>query len=203
MFSWKAIIGHFKDMRAYFAFATILFFAGMVVGGTNQQLEMFMNSQLEGLIQLAQTAQNSSNPTLFMFVLIFLNNAVKSILIMYLGVLFGVIPIFFILVNGMLLGYLFTVINQQGGDLFTLIVKGILPHGIIEIPAIIVACAYGIRFGMLTLQGAGNLVRKKPGFGTVYEQFLIRTVPVMVILVISLLVAAVVESTFTLWLLQA
>ncbi|MBD2844684.1 stage II sporulation protein M [Paenibacillus sp. IB182496] len=200
MFSYRAIVAHLKAMKGYFAFATILFFAGMVVGGTNVQLESFMNSQIEGLRQLVDTAESSSNPGLAMFGIIFLNNAVKSVVIMYLGVLFAVVPIFFMLVNGMVLGYLFTHMQPQQGTLFELIAKGILPHGIIEIPALVVACAYGIRFGILSFKGIGALFGKSPDLGKQYEAFVIRTVPIMVILVVSLLLAAVIESTVTVWL---
>ncbi|XEC94584.1 stage II sporulation protein M [Paenibacillus tarimensis] len=202
MFSWNAIKSHFGEMRGYVAFSTILLLAGIVVGGTNVQLEAFMESQIKGLEQLVEMAESSNNPTLFMFGLIFLNNAIKSVLVMYLGVVLGIVPILFLLINGMVLGYLFTKLADQGANVLAIFVKGILPHGIIEIPAIIVACAYGIRFGMLSLRGAGLLVKRKPGFGAEYERFAARTVPVMILLVAALLVAAIIESTFTAWLMQ-
>jgi stage II sporulation protein M len=204
MFSLRALIAHLKQMKGYFAFGTILFFAGMIVGGTNPALDAFITGQLKGLEQIADSIDKSSNPSLMMFVFIFFNNAIKSILIMYLGMLFGIVPIFFLIVNGMVLGYLFTNLaeNQGAGMLVDVIVKGILPHGIIEIPAIIIASAYGIKFGTLALRGAGSVLTRKKGIGLEFETFATRTVPVMVLLVGLLLVAAGIESTFTMWLMS-
>jgi len=207
MFKWRLIWEHFKQMNPYIAFGTILFFAGMVIGGTNPAFRAFLDSQLQGLGQLAQLIDDSKNPTITMMVFIFLNNAVKSILVMYLGALFGVLPFFFLVVNGMMIGYLLktTAELHGGGYVMELIVKGLLPHGILEIPAIIIACAYGMRFGVLVFKAVGSLVFARSKSGNIsreLESFVVRTVPVVVILTITLLIAAVIESTITLWLIQ-
>ncbi|WP_339205274.1 stage II sporulation protein M [Paenibacillus sp. FSL K6-3182] len=207
MFKWRLIWEHFKQMNPYIAFGSILFLAGMVIGGTNPAFRAFLDEQLKGLGQLAEMIDDSKNPTLTMMIFIFLNNAVKSILVMYLGALFGVLPFFFLVVNGMMIGYLLktTAELHGGGYVMELIVKGLLPHGILEIPAIIFACAYGMRFGVLIFKAVGSLVFARSKTGNVsreLESFVVRTVPVMVILTITLLIAAVIESTITLWLLQ-
>ncbi len=106
MFKWRLIWDHFKQMNPYIAFGSILFLAGMVIGGTNPAFKVFLNEQLKGLGQLADMIDKSSNPTLTMIVIIFLNNAIKSILVIYLGALFGILPFLFLVVNGMLIGYL-------------------------------------------------------------------------------------------------
>src|SRR4029453_2695404 len=144
----------------YIAFGTILFLAGMVIGGTNPAFKAFLDGQLKGLGQLADMIDNSSNPTLTMIIFIFLNNAIKSIVVMYLGALFGILPFFFLVVNGMLIGYLLktTAEVHGGGFVAELIFKGLLPHGILEIPAIIIACAYGMRFGVLVLKAGGSIL---------------------------------------------
>ncbi|WP_246096677.1 stage II sporulation protein M [Paenibacillus sinopodophylli] len=206
MFKWQLNWEYFKRMNSYIAFGTILFLAGMVIGGTNPAFKSFLDGQLEGLGKIAEMIDDSSNPTLTMFIFIFLNNAVKSIVIMYLGAMLGILPIFFLVVNGMVIGYLLkaTADLHGGAYVFELIVKGLLPHGILEIPAIIIACAYGMRFGVLVLKALGSLLfaRSKSGrLGEELEGFVARTVPMMVVLTITLLIAAVIESTFTTWLL--
>lgn len=207
MFKLSAIWSHLKAMQRYIAFAFVLFFAGVVIGGSNESFHAFLNGQLEGLGQLVETVDNSSNPTLFMMIVIFLNNAIKSILIMYLGAFFGVVPVLFLLINGMIVGYLIklTSMAPEGYAVWELIFKGLLPHGIIEIPAIIIACAYGMKFGGLIFRASGSLLfarTKLPGVGREIEQFAIRTVPMMVILTVSLLLASIIESTITVWLLK-
>ncbi|OBZ15283.1 stage II sporulation protein M [Bacillus sp. FJAT-26390] len=206
MFKWRLIWEHFKQMNPYIAFGTILFLAGMVVGGTNPTFKAFLDEQLKGLGQLANMIDNSRNPTLTMIIFIFLNNAIKSILVMYLGALFGILPFFFLVVNGMLIGYLLKTSAELhgGGFVAELVIKGLLPHGILEIPAIIIACAYGMRFGVLVLKAGGSILfarSKQEKSGRELESFVVRTVPVMVILTITLLIAAVIESTITTWLL--
>lgn len=206
MFKWRAIIDHFKQMNHYIGFGFILFFAGIIIGGTNPAFKAFLEGQLAGLEQLAQTVDQSSNPTLMMMLVIFLNNAVKSVFIMYLGVFFGALPVIFLVVNGMMIGFLLQNIAAQpsGPHVFEVIVKGLLPHGIIEIPAIVVACAYGMRFGVLMLKGFGSALfarTKLKGIGREIEFFTARTVPVMVILTAAMLLASIIESTITVWLL--
>lgn len=207
MFKLSAIIQHFKDMRGYIGFAFVLFFAGIVVGGTNEGFQSFLEAQIAGLSQLVETVDNSSNPTLMMMVVIFLNNAIKSILVMYLGAFFGILPLLFLVINGMVIGFILkhTAATPDGLPVWELIVKGLLPHGIIEIPAIIIACAYGLKFGTLVFRASGNLLfarTKLPGVGREIEHFAVRTVPMMVILTVSLLLASIIESTITVWLLK-
>ncbi|WP_336790757.1 stage II sporulation protein M [Paenibacillus sp. MMO-177] len=203
MFRWSEIKAHFKIMNPYIAFGFILFFAGLVVGGTNSAFSDYLEQQLKALGNVAQTLDQTENPTLAFMVFIFLNNAIKSIFIIYIGALFGIIPIFFLVLNGMVVGFLLQHVAQtQGtGDMLT-VVLGLLPHGIIEIPAIVVACAYGMKFGVLLLKAIGRIVipGKEAGkSGREIEYFMIRSVPVVVILTVALLVAAVIESTVSVW----
>ncbi|MGO4549005.1 stage II sporulation protein M [Paenibacillus sp. 2TAB23] len=206
MFKWQVNWDYFKKMNPYIAFAAILFLAGMVIGGINPAFKSFLDGQLEGLGKISNMIDDSSNPTLTMIVFIFLNNAIKSIVVMYLGAMLGILPFFFLVVNGMVIGYLLKGMAELhgGGYVLEIIVKGLLPHGILEIPAIIIACAYGMRFGVLVFKALGSLmfVRSKSGrLGEELEGFVARTVPMMVVLTISLLLAAIIESTFTTWLL--
>ncbi|MNV92602.1 hypothetical protein D3C71_1872160 [compost metagenome] len=81
--------------------------------------------------------------------------------------------------------------------MFQLIVKGLLPHGIIEIPAIIIACAIGLQFGGKVILSLSGKVR-----GSSWAEFMRQTVTASVWIVILLLLAAIIESTITLALLS-
>ena len=200
MFSFRAFVDHLKAMRRYFGIALVIFAAGAFIGGTNPAFEQYLTEQIRGIQQIGQTIDASANPMLTMFLFIFFNNAIKSILVMYLGALFGILPAAFLLINGMVIGYLYAVIDSQGENAAMVFLTGIAPHGIIEIPAIIVACAYGLKFGTLGLRGIGQLLLRRTGVGAEYEFLAVRSVPMMVAIVIALLVAAIIESTITLWL---
>jgi len=137
-----------------------------------------------------------------LFGFIFLNNALKSILIIYAGVFFGVLPLFFLIINGMVIGYL-AELQVQTGQL-GLFMKGIVPHGIIEIPAIIIACAYGLKLGGIMGKG---LLRFPSGAGRLafaneIRRFMKVSVPLIGLLAVTLLVAAIIESTVTPWVIR-
>jgi stage II sporulation protein M len=199
----KALFAHFKEMNNYFIAAALVFVAGVVLGfGYSDRFEAVLQSQIEGLRELARSIQAKDHSMLWLFGFIFLNNALKSILIIFAGMFFGLLPIGFLLINGMVIGYLAELQAEAG--LMGLFLKGILPHGIIEIPAIVLACAYGIKFGTIMGKGLLRLLssRGRSVFAADLERFIKLTVPLVGLLVVSLLVAAIIESTITPWLIQ-
>jgi stage II sporulation protein M len=80
-----------------------------------------------------------------MFLFILINNSVKALIVGMLGTFFGVIPVLFIAVNGILIGVTSSVIIAQKGMGFLFV--GTVPHGVLEIPAFLIAGAYGMRLG--------------------------------------------------------
>jgi stage II sporulation protein M len=203
MFRWREIKAHFKIMNPYITFGFILFFAGLIVGGTNSTFSDYLEQQISALGDVAETLQQSDNPTLAFMIFIFLNNAIKSIFIIYIGAILGIIPIFFLVMNGMVVGFLLQHVAQTNGtgDMFQ-VVLGLLPHGIIEIPAIVIACAYGMKFGVLLLKAIGRLIipgKEASKSAQEIEYFMIRSIPVVVILTVALLIAAIIESTISIW----
>ena len=87
------------------------------------------------------------DPVLILFA-IFLNNAIKSFLVIVLGVLV-IIPIMFIVLNGYILGIVMCESARIEGPVF--VAAAILPHGIIELPMVLLSAALGTRIGMLLL----------------------------------------------------
>lgn len=198
MLSFFTFIKDLGTIRKALLLAVVLFILGGVAGwiGTGS-LQELLNEQLKGLSRISGDLRESSHPQWSFFVFIFLNNSIKSVVIIYLGALFGLLPAFFLLVNGAVIGYLIHLSAIEGQDLFTLIVKGLLPHGIIEIPAIIIACAFGLKFGGKTISallGAGN---RNAGNKETWSSFMRQTITASVWIVILLLIAAVIESTIT------
>jgi Uncharacterized membrane protein len=206
LFKREAFKSHMAGMGRYIGWAFVLFFAGMVIGGTQPELKQFLDGQLAGLEQLRHSIDQSDNPTWTMMWIIFLNNAIKSVLVLFLGAFFGILPIVFLLINGMVIGYLLTLVSNEptGPAVWEVIVKGLLPHGIIEVPAVVIACAYGMKFGSLTLRSIGCMLFRQDKLDKIGEEFagfMKWTAPVAAALVVSLLAASVIESTLTVWLL--
>lgn len=89
-------------------------------------------------------------PPILIFLIIFINNSVKAFLAMILGIFFGLAPLFFVFVNGYMIGVVVYFVGSKIG--IGRVVMMLLPHGVIEIPAIILACSYGMWLGRMFLK---------------------------------------------------
>jgi stage II sporulation protein M len=84
--------------------------------------------------------------TFQLFIYIFLNNSIKAFIVMLLGFFFGIVPIFFVFSNAELIGVVVAVFGAREG--FLRVVLSLLPHGIFEIPAVLIASGYGLWLGV-------------------------------------------------------
>ncbi|MNO75141.1 hypothetical protein D3C76_661690 [compost metagenome] len=202
MLSWRLFL---KDLRLYkraIGVAFVLFAIGVVLGTANSDaLTSLVSADVAQLQEYSKKLSETAIPELSFFIFIFLNNAIKSVSVIFLGALFGILPLIFLLMNGVVLGWVVAMTSSQGVDLFDLIVRGLLPHGIIEIPAIIIASGYGLQFGYLILKGLGELGARDASERTVdLKAFLKSAGRGAFWIVILLLVAAIIESTLTFYL---
>ncbi|USB32715.1 stage II sporulation protein M [Paenibacillus sp. YPG26] len=199
MLSLRSFGAHLKRSQAYLWTAVLLFAVGFGLGMVNADfLQRIVVDQLRGLQEVSSKLAQSDNPELSFFTFIFFNNAIKGVLIIYLGILVGVIPVFFLIVNGMVLGYLIEVQSSLGNSISDLVFRGLLPHGIIEIPAIIIASAFGIKFGVASLRGIGRLFSGKEERGArEWGAMAKSSLNVSLWIVILLFIAAIIESTLT------
>ena len=77
---------------------------------------------------------------------IFLNNALKTLLAILLGTVLGIVPGFFLLANGLALGVALSLSIEARGVWQSIL--GILPHGILELPAVFLGTSIGLMLGM-------------------------------------------------------
>jgi stage II sporulation protein M len=84
------------------------------------------------------------------FLLILLNNTFATLMSLLGGALLGILPLLSAAANGFLLGVLsrYAVGESSLGEASL----GLLPHGIFEIPAILIAASYGLWLGMAALR---------------------------------------------------
>lgn len=126
---------------------------------------------------------------LSIMLVIFLNNAVKSLFSIVLGAGFGLIPILFIAGNGLVLGLIAAQVSKEQGIVFVL--AALLPHGIIEVPMVLISAGLGLRLGFfmyLSLRGQKKDLK--------YE--LVESLRTYVRIIMPLLfIAAVVETFIT------
>lgn len=81
---------------------------------------------------------------------IFLNNALTAFLALILGLALAIPPLMIVFSNGVLLGLLAFFIQDAAS--WKLFLAGILPHGIIELPLIILVVSIGFKLGWLVLK---------------------------------------------------
>ena len=86
--------------------------------------------------------------------LIFLNNIQASFFSIVLGVGIGLFPLFALIFNGYLLGFVARFAVEEGG---ILVLWRLIPHGIFELPAIILSIGIGFKIGVDIVKGSGKL----------------------------------------------
>ncbi|MFP4654784.1 MAG: stage II sporulation protein M [Methanohalobium sp.] len=84
-------------------------------------------------------------PPLAIMLFIFLNNTIKTLIAMLLGVGFGIIPLAFISYNGYIIGIFAYVTYVEKGLMY--LVTALLPHGLIELPMVFISTAIGVKLG--------------------------------------------------------
>jgi stage II sporulation protein M len=129
-----------KQSKNYLISVSIIFFLTALFGFF---FPVFFTEQI--IEMLKQLIQKFEGLNLFQtIVLIFLNNLWASFIMIVLGIFFGLLPIFSLILNGYLIGFVANeAVSQEG----VLILWRLLPHGVFEIPAILISMALGIKIG--------------------------------------------------------
>lgn len=135
----------FTRLRPYGMASVILFALGALGGGLAVFLYPETATHLQDLLkQFAKTFQGM--PKLKLAAAIFLNNSLKTLLAILLGPLLGLAPLVFLVVNGAILGAVIPLAVESRG-LWQSIMT-IVPHGILELPAIFLGTSIGLKLGL-------------------------------------------------------
>ena len=131
-----------RNIPRYVVILTALFVASCLAG-------FFV--PILGKLDLLGTLMDSFKPFLTLppwklFLAILLNNSVKSFVILLTGIMFGFIPLLAVATNGYILGIAYLFAASEFG--YVQAAKAVLPHGVLEIPAVILSAAYGLWLGV-------------------------------------------------------
>ena len=120
----------------------LLFCATITVGwvGTTQNPEIGEN--LMALFEKEIAGQIMGDNPFEICIKLFFNNLEACILLFLGGASFGILTIFIMSLNGIVIGAIMEIIHKDHSWAF--IAAAILPHGIFEIPAFIISGALGI-----------------------------------------------------------
>jgi stage II sporulation protein M len=105
-----------------------------------------------GYLQQIKTFFDSINQTTpwQTFLSIFQNNVDAMLMVVALGIFVGFFSLTFLSVNGFMLGVVAQVFLVRGSLL--VFALGIIPHGLIEIPCMIISASIGFKIGMTSLR---------------------------------------------------
>jgi len=127
-------------MKHALLLATALFATGLIAGAFTPT--SFLD-KITGIQELVQSLQSLTPVDLFFFILI--NNVVALSIAFVLSPIFCVVPVASLLGNGWLIALASSAALEQESLGYVLV--GIMPHGVIEITALLLAMAASIRFG--------------------------------------------------------
>jgi Uncharacterized membrane protein len=132
------------DIRKYTMWLAVLFFFSLICGYI---YGYYYPSFFDTLSRFFQIPERSA---VDLVLFIFVNNARIAGMLVFLGFIFAVLPVFIVFANGFMVGIVSESIIRTDGLLFLLV--GLLPHGIIEIPLILFSAGIGFKMGVGTLQ---------------------------------------------------
>lgn len=142
----KKDLEYLISSRKYILIMTGIFIISVIAGLVASLKDLGLSENYLDMLKESFGWIKDLHPVGIMLV-IFLNNALKSLLAIVLGAGFGFIPVIFVSGNGILLGLVASQVSREQGVLFVL--AAILPHGIMEIPMVLISSGLGLRLGYL------------------------------------------------------
>lgn len=196
----RALIRYLASLRAFLAIVVVLFLLSAAVG---YAIPLYAPGSAKTLLAglQAKAAALSGQPPLVMMLGIFANNAGASLLAMLFGLAAGLFPLFFVLTNGLVIGIVLETmiakLGTSGGVAVFLL--GILPHGVLELPAVLVSTAIGLKLGYVVLlsivKSRGNAIKEL--INNVAGELLIALPIFLFWIVPTLFLAAIIETYVT------
>ena len=192
---WKELSRLLRRDWRFFLWTSWFLILGIGIGLSlpkqNPLITTIIQSSFRKLMELRKLYDHA--PLLGKIGLIWGNNVSASIS----SIIFGTLlfpPIFSLFANGVLVGILQKMLEVQKGIAPIWYYFSLIPHGIFEMPAFIVASALGIRFGLICWRMVYYVIRKRP-LPTLFRDFF-RELPYYSGLILGLLtVAAIIEVT--------
>ena len=137
----KEALRYLSYIKGYIVFVSLMFTISTLMGYWYSSLNLSFANQTSADIGEMFAIIEALNP-LGIMLIIFLNNSIKCLIALLFGIGFGLIPLAFVTYNGFLIGTISLIIGRLEGLLYVLV--AIVPHGVIELPMVIISAAIGI-----------------------------------------------------------
>jgi stage II sporulation protein M len=135
-----------RALKWYLLILTMIFSASFFAG-TIAPISV-MKEATEAYKLVADSYRGLAGGKLFFYILV--HNVMASILILVSGVLVGIIPTLAIGANGFVLGVVYRQTAEVVG--YSNAAMAVLPHGVFELPALLIAASYGLWLGVMMVR---------------------------------------------------
>lgn len=143
--SFKDDLAYLKSIRVFIGITVLVFLVTAVMGYFAAAADSALAANWMKELEMFKWIL-SLNPLLIMLA-IFLKNFLACAMSVLLGLGFGLVPLLVLTTNGFMIGVVsYSIIHKQG---LLYLMAGIVPHGIIELPTILLGISLGFRLGYL------------------------------------------------------
>jgi stage II sporulation protein M len=178
---------YFRELRPFLIAALLLFALGIIAGSLLAGHSSFAGLKIsESLGGFAQMFINLPRPLLVL--MIFANNAVKTLLVIVLGIVFAIVPVVFIVVNGVAIGVVLHLATESKGLAYSML--AIVPHGLFELPGVPSGAAIGVMLGSKAIKRLFRRSEFKVG------SELSRALKIFVSIIVPLLLIGAITETY-------
>jgi len=140
---------YLTQLLPYLTGSLTLFTLGIVVGvAAVYQVPALADHFVETLANFIKTF--AGMPRWKLASAIFLNNSLKTLMAILLGTVLGIVPVLFLLANGIALGVALSLSLQTRGLWPSLV--SIVPHGVFELPAVFLGTSIGLMLGIQSIR---------------------------------------------------
>ncbi len=157
---------------------TVFFFIGITAGYVGLSLFSGLSGVIAEMYEGMEITGDPDESTLLYGASVFYNNAQSCVFAFLGGVVFSLVPIGIILLNGFFLGASIKLLSHQGSIFFL----PLIPHFFFEIPALILSAALGLMLGQKVIY---NRILHRTGEPILWKElvktFIIYIIPMLVI----------------------
>lgn len=178
-----------QPVKRYLLVLGAIFFAGVAAGVAAPPLPV-RTDLADAFHTLTREYLDLSGGNLFLVIL--MNNVLASLVLLLAGLLLGVVPVVSVGINGFVLGLFYRLTADAHG--YGKAAMEVIPQGIFEIPALLVAASYGLWLGIAVLRRFRRKENAPIGgmLNHALERYFVVVFPLLV-------VAASVETSIILW----
>ncbi|WP_136798480.1 stage II sporulation protein M [Desulfosediminicola ganghwensis] len=138
------VAASFEEQKKYTLFTVLMLIVGGITGFADV---LGINEEVNKMV-LTFVAQFQKFHGIELFTKIFYQNARAALIVILAGIIFSIFPVFAAITNGLIIGCVVSTSKSNIGISSLESILRLIPHGIFEIPAFVLAIALGVKLGL-------------------------------------------------------